>query len=84
VSWNPHYGPARLPGSRTSLLLNNRYELDGRDPNGYEGVAWCFGKHDRPWGERPFFGKVRYLSAGGLAWKFDVHRCTTKPGEQGA
>jgi deoxyribodipyrimidine photo-lyase len=58
----------------TALYLNNRYELDGRDPNGYAGVAWCFGKHDRPWGERPVFGKVRYMGAAGLARKFDVHR----------
>jgi deoxyribodipyrimidine photo-lyase len=59
---------------RTALYLNNRYELDGRDPNGYAGVAWCFGKHDRPWGERPVFGKVRSMTAGGLARKFDVDR----------
>jgi deoxyribodipyrimidine photo-lyase len=57
---------------RTALTLNNRYELDGRDPNGYAGIAWCFGKHDRPWGERPVFGKVRYMGARGLARKFDV------------
>jgi deoxyribodipyrimidine photo-lyase len=40
-----------------ALYLNDRYELDGRDPNGYTGVAWCFGTHDRPWGERQIFGK---------------------------
>jgi deoxyribodipyrimidine photo-lyase len=56
----------------TALTLNNRYELDGRDPNGYAGVAWCFGKHDRPWGERPVFGKVRYMGARGLERKFDT------------
>ena len=42
-----------------ALSLNNRYELDGRDPNGFCGVAWCFGKHDRPWKERPV---IRELS----------------------
>jgi len=57
---------------RTALYLNNKYELDGRDPNGYAGVAWCFGKHDRPWMERPVFGKVRYMNAGGLKRKFDA------------
>jgi deoxyribodipyrimidine photo-lyase len=57
---------------RRAVFLNDRYELDGRDPNGYAGVAWCFGKHDRPWKERPVFGKVRYMGAGGLARKFDV------------
>jgi len=57
---------------RIALALNNKYELDGRDPNGYAGVAWCLGKHDRPWGERPIFGKTRYMSAGGLERKFDM------------
>ncbi|NIQ07040.1 MAG: deoxyribodipyrimidine photolyase, partial [Candidatus Korarchaeota archaeon] len=46
----------------TALYLNNKYELDGRDPNGYAGVAWCFGKHDRAWKERNVFGKVRYMN----------------------
>ena len=53
-------------------LRNNKYELDGRDPNGYTGVAWCFGKHDRPWGEREIFGKIRYMNAAGLKRKFDA------------
>ncbi len=56
-----------------ALELNDRYELDGRDPNGFAGVAWCFGKHDQAWGERRVFGKVRYMSAGGLERKFDIH-----------
>jgi len=54
--------------------LNNKYELDGRDPNGFTGVAWCFGKHDRPWGERPIFGNVRYMNDKGLKRKFDADR----------
>ncbi|HAR94828.1 MAG TPA: deoxyribodipyrimidine photolyase [Deltaproteobacteria bacterium] len=57
---------------RTALYLNNRYELDGRDPNGFAGVAWCFGKHDRPWGERRVFGTVRSMNEGGLKRKFDA------------
>jgi deoxyribodipyrimidine photo-lyase len=57
---------------RTALHLNNKYELDGRDPNGFTGVAWCFGKHDRPWKERQVFGKVRYMNANGLKRKFDA------------
>jgi len=57
---------------RAALYLNNKYELDGRDPNGFTGVAWCFGKHDRPWGERPIFGKVRYMNDKGLKRKFDA------------
>jgi deoxyribodipyrimidine photo-lyase len=57
---------------RTALRLNNVYELDGRDPNSFAGVAWCFGKHDRPWKERPVFGQVRWMSAEGLRRKFDM------------
>jgi deoxyribodipyrimidine photo-lyase len=57
---------------RNALYLNNRYELDGRDPNGFAGVAWCFGKHDRPWGERSIFGNVRYMNDKGLMRKFDA------------
>ena len=55
-----------------ALYFNNKYELDGRDPNGFTGVAWCFGKHDRPWGERPIFGQVRYMNDKGLKRKFDA------------
>jgi deoxyribodipyrimidine photo-lyase len=57
---------------RTALYLNNKYELDGRDPSGFAGVAWCFGKHDRAWSERPVFGKIRYMNAAGLKRKFDA------------
>jgi len=57
---------------RNALYLNNKYELDGRDPNGFAGVAWCFGKHDRPWGERPIFGNIRYMNDKGLMRKFDA------------
>ena len=60
--------------SRAALYLNNRYEIDGRNPNGYAGVAWCFGKHDRPWKERAIFGKIRYMNANGLKRKFDADR----------
>ncbi len=57
---------------KAALHLNNKYELDGRDPNGFTGVAWCFGKHDRAWSERPIFGKIRYMNAAGLKRKFDA------------
>jgi len=65
-------------GFKTALRLNNKYELDGRDPNGFAGVAWCFGKHDRPWPERPIFGKVRYMNETGLRRKFDVEAYVRK------
>lgn len=55
-----------------ALYLNNKYELDGRDPNSFAGVAWCFGKHDRPWKQRKVFGKIRYMNAEGLKRKFDA------------
>ncbi len=55
-----------------ALYLNDKYELDGRDPNGYTGVAWCFGLHDRAWAERPVFGKIRYMNDKGLRRKFDA------------
>jgi len=57
---------------RTCVTLNDKYEIDGRDPNGYSGVAWCFGKHDRAWKEREIFGKVRYMNANGLRRKFNI------------
>lgn len=59
-------------GMKIALYLNNKYELDGRDPNGFTGVAWCFGKHDRPWFERNIFGKIRYMNDNGLKRKFDA------------
>jgi len=57
---------------RTSLYLNNKYFLDGRDANSYAGVGWVFGLHDRAWFERPIFGKVRYMAATGLERKCDI------------
>ena len=63
---------------QTMLYLNNKYELDGRDPNGFTGVAWCFGKHDRPWTERPIFGKIRYMNANGLKRKFNIAEYVNK------
>ena len=58
----------------TALYLNNRYFLDGRDPNSYANIGWLFGLHDRAWAERSIFGKVRYMSASGLERKFDVDK----------
>jgi len=66
IEWSPC--PEQAFGA--ALYLNNAFELDGRDPNGFAGVAWCFGKHDRGWPERPIFGKVRYMNANGLRRKF--------------
>ena len=55
-----------------AVILNDKYELDGRDPNGYAGIAWAIvGKHDRPWFDRPVFGVVRSMTASSTAKKFD-------------
>ncbi len=64
---------------QTALHLNDKYELDGRDPNGYAGIAWAIvGKHDRPWFERPVFGKIRYMSFNSTSKKFDSKRYIAK------
>lgn len=55
-----------------TIYLNNKYELDGRDPSSFAGVAWCFGKHDRPWKQRSIFGTIRYMNDTGLKRKFDI------------
>ncbi|MCK9377158.1 MAG: deoxyribodipyrimidine photo-lyase [Syntrophobacterales bacterium] len=56
-----------------AIYLNDKYELDGRDPNGYAGIAWSIGGvHDRAWFERPVFGKIRYMSYNGCRAKFNV------------
>jgi deoxyribodipyrimidine photo-lyase len=55
------------------IHLNNKYGLDGRDPNSYSGIFWCLGRYDRPWGpERPIFGTVRYMSSDNTARKLKV------------
>jgi deoxyribodipyrimidine photo-lyase len=58
-----------------AIYLNNKHQLDGRDPNGYTGIAWSIGGvHDRAWGERSVFGKIRYMSYNGCKRKFDVEK----------
>ncbi|WP_205678719.1 deoxyribodipyrimidine photo-lyase [Aquisphaera insulae] len=68
LEWSPDAESA----FEVALDLNDRYEMDGRDPNGYAGVAWAIGgKHDRPWPERPIFGTVRFMSYESTRKKFD-------------
>lgn len=63
----------------TAIFLNDRYELDGRDPNGYAGIAWSIGGvHDRAWIDRPVFGKIRYMNFNGCRRKFDVQSYIAK------
>jgi deoxyribodipyrimidine photo-lyase len=67
IAWSRTYEEA----FETLVHLNNKYCLDGRDPNSYAGILWCFGKHDRPWMERPVFGKIRYMTSASTGKKFD-------------
>lgn len=63
----------------TAIYLNDKYELDGRDPNGYAGIAWSIGGvHDRAWGERQIFGKIRFMNDKGLKRKFAIERYCEK------
>ncbi len=69
LEWAPD--PARAV--EWAVMLNDKYELDGRDPNGYAGIAWAIvGKHDRPWFNRPVFGLVRTMTAHSFSKKFDA------------
>ncbi len=71
LEWSPSVAEAY----RRAVRLNDRYELDGRDPNGYAGIAWAIvGKHDRPWFSRPVFGQIRYMSYASTSKKFDSRR----------
>ena len=68
LEWSPSLASAY----QRAIWLNDRYQLDGRDPNGYAGIAWALvGKHDRPWFDRPVFGQVRYMSLASTGRKFD-------------
>jgi deoxyribodipyrimidine photo-lyase len=69
------WSPSPETALETAIYLNDRYELDGRDPNGYTGIAWSIGGvHDRAWNERNVFGKVRYMSYNGCRSKFDIKK----------
>jgi deoxyribodipyrimidine photo-lyase len=68
VEWSPTYEQAL----RMMIHLHDVYALDGRDPNTYTNILWCFGLHDRPWRERPVFGQIRYMSIGGMRRKTDT------------
>jgi deoxyribodipyrimidine photo-lyase len=68
VEWTPNAAAAM----KASVYLNDKYFIDGRDPNGYSGIAWAvLGKFDRAWGERPVFGKRRFMSGVSTSKKFD-------------
>jgi deoxyribodipyrimidine photo-lyase len=69
------YEWSKTPREALNVLiqLNNRYAVDGRNPNSYSGIFWCLGRYDRAWGpERPIFGKIRYMSSDNTARKLRV------------
>ncbi|MCF7924401.1 MAG: deoxyribodipyrimidine photolyase [Candidatus Izimaplasma sp.] len=74
IEWTNSYKDA----FHIALELNNYYFYDGLTPNGYTGVAWCFGKHDRAWFERDIFGKLRYMNSNGLKRKFNIEKYVEK------
>lgn len=70
-------GWTQNPQAAYELLveLNNKYALDGRNPNSYSGIAWCFGRYDRPWGpERPIYGMIRYMTSESARRKLRMKR----------
>ncbi|MGD9910223.1 MAG: deoxyribodipyrimidine photo-lyase [Candidatus Izemoplasmatales bacterium] len=74
IEWSPSYEIAY----ENIKKLNNTYFLDGRDALSFTGIAWCFGKHDRPWTEREIFGKLRYMNDSGLRRKFNIEEYVLK------
>lgn len=75
LEWTPNVEEAM----KIAIYLNDTYELDGRDPNGYAGIAWSIGGvHDRAWFERPIFGQIRYMARSGCEKKFNVQEYIKK------
>jgi deoxyribodipyrimidine photo-lyase len=69
------WAPSPAKAYDWAIILNDKYELDGRDPNSYAGIAWAIcGKFDRPWFERNIFGTIRYMSGASTGRKFDSKR----------
>lgn len=62
--------------------LNNTYAIDGRDPNSYSGIFWCFGRFDRAWQERPIFGKIRYMTSDSTRKKVKIDQYLDRYGSQ--
>lgn len=67
----------------TTIYLNDRYAIDGRDPNSYSGILWCYGRYDRAWGPlRPIYGSIRYMSSGNTQKKLWLDSYLARYGEQ--
>jgi deoxyribodipyrimidine photo-lyase len=79
------WSPTPQDALKVLIELNNRYAVDGRDPNSYSGIFWVFGRYDRAWGpERPIFGKIRYMTSDSTLRKLDMKAYLAKWGSQGA
>ncbi len=79
------WSPSPASAYNTAVYLNDKYFLDGRDPNGYAGIAWAVaGKFDRPWFDRPIFGLIRYMAESGAKKKFDTDRYIAQMNELAA
>lgn len=77
IEWSATYEDAL----QVMMHLHDVYALDGRDPNTYTNILWCFGLHDRPWGERPVYGQLRYMSLEGMKRKTDTEAYIAEIGE---
>jgi deoxyribodipyrimidine photo-lyase len=76
------WSPTPAQAFDTCVTLNDKYFLDGRDPNGYAGIAWSIvGKFDRPWFERPIFGTIRFMSGASTGKKFNSKRYIQRMGQ---
>jgi deoxyribodipyrimidine photo-lyase len=78
IEWTPDYKTAL----KYLIDLNNTYAIDGRDPNSYSGIFWCFGRFDRAWQERPIFGKLRYMTSNSTRKKVKLKQYLDKYGNQ--
>jgi len=68
-----HWSASPREALRIMIQLNNKYAIDGRNPNSYSGIFWVLGRYDRAWGpERSIFGKIRYMTSENTARKFKV------------
>ena len=78
------WSPAPREALATLIDLNNKYAVDGRNPNSYSGIFWTLGRYDRPWGPvRPIFGTIRYMTSENTAKKLPVKGYLQRYGPQG-
>ncbi|HCI71717.1 MAG TPA: hypothetical protein DHV30_14445, partial [Balneola sp.] len=78
IEWTPDHRTAL----EYMIELNNKYAIDGRDPNSYSGIFWCFGRFDRAWQERDIFGKLRYMTSESTRKKVKLDQYLAKYGNQ--